>query len=240
MLYEDCLSATAAKDQDKTQANYKHLILSRLQGNIGLPVGYKAHFLQVRCILEAYKRARVDVIAKTLQGGQLPEDPSDHLTALLIKLIDWYIIYQTVKTPLRGGPLLDIGKKRLKRRLKQRSKTMRDTLEDPDKTKILFTEVGALIPSRERGLLFTRPWFYDPWVKKNVADVVHPTTNAQISPQPWKFDDPVLESQENIKDTDTLRDSITHTPNVLPQKRKHNGDMVTSVAIKADHWVHEQ
>lgn len=231
VLYEDCLSAVI-RNLDGKRGHLEGLILSKLQGDVGLSVGYETHFLQVRAILEAYKHARIDVIAKAVQANQVPKDPSDRLTALLLELIDYYIMYKTSKIPLKNGPLLPVDRERLE----EKSQTMRGKLADPAEVNTLFTEVFALIPSEERGMVPTRPWFCETWVKRNVAFVVEPTTSGEMSPRAWKPESPTSDSQEGIEAADTSRDSIAQPWNALSKKRKRNGDMVS----QGDHWMRKQ
>lgn len=194
VLYEDCLTYEALKPF----GGQNQRILSRLQGDIGIAVQHARHCSVLYFLLMTYNQARVDMIAKALQGGQLPESPRDPLTVLLIELIDQYIMFKYDKVPLHSTPSTNTALDRVE----QRSKTMRDTLADPNEAKKLFTELGCLIPSQEQGLRSTRPWFSEGWVKDNVAGVMNPVANAQASTPPWKDVLPILEPQQKTGATD--------------------------------------
>lgn len=238
LLYEDCLVTRASNNMDES----KNRILSRLQEDVGLPVDDKNHFLLLRAVLHIYKDARVDAIARALQGGFVPQDPQDPLTALLIKLIDRYIMYSTDKIPLRSMPPTNT----VLERVEQRSKLLRDTLANSSKTSKLFSEFGCLIPSEECGLISPRPWLCESWVRANVADVMHSLTNARQGLQQSRM---VLNMRENRK---TERVEIPRVmPNagqILPQKRDHSGGAAGQPQLepeaimttnKMEHWTHE-
>lgn len=195
VLYEDCLVHEALKPF----GGQNQRILSQLQGDIGIVTPRVGHCSVLYFLLKTYKVAREDVIAKALQGGQLPEKPHDPLTALLIDLIDRYIMFRYDKVPLCSTPLMITAMERLE----QRSKTMRDALAAPSEVEKLFTDLGCLVPPHEQGLRSTSPWFSDGWVRENVAGVIEPAADAQPTSQLWTNDIPILGAQQKTKTTDT-------------------------------------
>ncbi|KAJ0118868.1 feruloyl esterase B-2 [Diaporthe amygdali] len=229
VLYEDCLTPKSYNNL----AESKHRVMSQLQQDIGITAKHKGHCEILLSVLTIYKNARIYEIANTLQRGRLPQDPQDPLTSLLIELIDRYIMYNFIKTPLRSVP----SKDSVSERVEQRSNTLRRTLADSSVTWRLFAELGSLIPSEERGLMPTRPWFYDTWVKANVADTIKPMTNLQTGSHVSKIALPIRQSQLDPKNIGILHASVSDQSKALQQKRKHDGDTTDQLHLESESTV---
>ncbi|KAL1862815.1 hypothetical protein Daus18300_008311 [Diaporthe australafricana] len=224
VLYEDCLSRGVAS---RTQS------LSQLQSDIGPAVQRGKYYVFLPAILRIYKQARVDVIARALQRGELPQDPQDSLTAVLIQLIDRAIMFSTTKAPLRKTPSTNT----VQERIEQRSRTLRDGIEDSSKTWELFLEVGSLIPWGERAPVGPRPWSFKPWVAANVADVIEPATDVQTATQPWTMVLPTRNAGGNVEPVETSQGPMPQPSQALPQKRKRDEDIKAQPRLESKDMV---
>lgn len=95
VLFEDCL-VKCTKTEEK-------FIFQRLQGVLGFRA--RRSDRSSKGILEPlaaiYVQARTQEIVSIVRSGRLPEPPEEHLTALLVALIDRRIFFLYRKRPLR-------------------------------------------------------------------------------------------------------------------------------------------
>ncbi|KAJ4417299.1 hypothetical protein N0V82_006243 [Gnomoniopsis sp. IMI 355080] len=180
----------------------KRSVYGALQKAVGLPQKKKTDDRIVIGLLRIYARAREQEILCFAINGKEPPLPSTALNALLLMLMDRYIVfYHTHRSIRRGRDSLPFDK-----RLDERSSTVQRAIEaveehirdeesrliksaNTDDTEnsmgqeaqpAMWTHFGAMIPSDELELSYPKPWFAEEWLRKNVPKEAWPQTAKRV------------------------------------------------------------
>lgn len=200
-LFESCLH----RDQGETRREFNkksRRVYSTLQKAVGLSQKRKKDQSIVIGLLRIYARAREQEILCFAINTQEPPLPTTALNALLLMLMDRYILFTCT-----GSPICRIRDSRpLDQRLDERSSAVQRAIEDikrhnrneesrliksvsteeieqsmgQDAQPTMWTHFGAMIPSDELELSYPKPWFAEEWLRKQVPKEVWPQTAKRV------------------------------------------------------------
>lgn len=220
-MFEDCLH----KEEGETKRDIKKKgksVYSALHKVVGLPQRRETDLSTIISLLRIYAKAREHEILCFAINAEEPPLPTTALNALLLMLMDKFIVFECTGKAIRTSrDALPFGK-----RLEERSSAIQRVIEDVKKDirenestfiksvvmsntqetvkKVaqpgMWTHVGVSIPSDELNSSYPKPWFAEEWLRRHVPRESCPELVKRVMLQRNEATDlkPQLTGTENL------------------------------------------